>query len=427
VAVRNVVTGRVRDVLADVAVVVVSVLLSAGVALDSSMLRHYGGVTFAVLVAVALSLLARRWAPLTVAWIAVAVAAAPAIVELVAPGTLVRDATDVNPVLWWPPTAPFAAYSVLVHSGRRVVAWAAVLSMVAATALLAPAMSGPATSGAADTLGIAYRTAIFVAGFAVLGMYVHTRRRLLAGLVERAERAERERHLLAERARTEERTRLAAEMHDVITHRVSLMVVQAGALRVATSDESTRSAAEDIRAAGCLALEELRDVVGLLRDGSGPLPDAVESTTEPPVPDLTALIAESASVGIAVEVVEEGRPELAAAVVSRTAYRVVQEALTNVRKHAPGATVRLTVRYGPDGVRLTIRNSPRTKEADDMLAAAGSGVGLSGLRQRVDLVDGSLRAGPDGEGGFVVEATLPTSVPGNRPAGSPVASLGRQP
>ena len=103
----------------------------------------------------------------------------------------------------------------------------------------------------------------------LLALYFDARRRLVQALTERAERAERERHLLAEQARAEERARLAGEMHDVVTHRVSLMVLQAGALRMTAPDEATRQAAEELRAAGCQALDELRDLVGILRADAG--------------------------------------------------------------------------------------------------------------------------------------------------------------
>ena len=107
----------------------------------------------------------------------------------------------------------------------------------------------------------------------LLALYFDARRRLVQALTERAERAERERHLLAEQARAEERARLAGEMHDVVTHRVSLMVLQAGALRMTAPDEATRQAAEELRAAGCQALDELRDLVGVLRTAPGRRPE----------------------------------------------------------------------------------------------------------------------------------------------------------
>ena len=119
----------------------------------------------------------------------------------------------------------------------------------------------------------------------LLALYFTARRRLVQALTERAERAEREQHLLAEQARTEERTRLAGEMHDVVTHRVSLMVLQAGALRMTAPDEATRQAAENLRVAGVQALDELRDLVGILRTEP-------EGDEAPSAADFAALVAE---------------------------------------------------------------------------------------------------------------------------------------
>ncbi|MEW2133250.1 histidine kinase [Streptomyces sp. NPDC005435] len=238
----------------------------------------------------------------------------------------------------------------------------------------------------------------------LLALYFDARRRLLRALVERAERAERERHLLAERARAEERARLAGEMHDVVTHRVSLMVLQAGALKVTAPDEGTRRAAEELRAAGCQALEELRDLVGILRT-------APEGDRTPSVTGFAALVAESVAVGIPTELTEEGDPALASPVVGRTAYRVLREALTNVRKHAPGARVRVSVAYDSTRVRLTVHNTAPTAAPAVALAGTGSGLGIARLRQRIELVHGTLRAGPCTDGGFGVEATLPAFVP----------------
>jgi signal transduction histidine kinase len=190
---------------------------------------------------------------------------------------------------------------------------------------------------------------------------------------------------------------------------VSLMVLQAGALRVTAHDEQTRQAAEELRAAGCRALDELRDLVGILRatpDGDQAYDDAAISTS-----GLATLAAETTAVGLPTKLVEDGDPQLASPVVGRTVYRIVQEALTNARKHAPGARVRVRVRYGPDQVRLEIRNTPPTGPGGAGGVATGSGVGLANLRQRVELVHGTLRAEPVPDGGFRVDATLPAYVP----------------
>ncbi|SDY03947.1 Signal transduction histidine kinase [Amycolatopsis xylanica] len=240
-------------------------------------------------------------------------------------------------------------------------------------------------------------------------LYLQARRDLLRSLRDRAERAEREQHLLAEQARAEERRRLAGEMHDVVTHRLSLMVLHAGALTVSSKEPAVRDAAEGIRSEGTRALDELRDLVGVLRgteqDTGATGPAVVE------LPDPAMLVAESESVGIPVRLRVDGDGNGLSPTVARTAYRVVQEALTNVRKHAPGSEVDLALRYRPDGLDIEVRNSPPKGVPDPVLAGSGSGAGLSGLRQRVELIGGSLRAGPVISGGFEVSAILPAYVP----------------
>ena len=255
------------------------------------------------------------------------------------------------------------------------------------------------------------RSLVVVGGAALFGMYVAARRRLLVALTDRAERAEQEQHLRAQQARSDERARLAAEIHDIVAHRVSLMVLQSGALRLTTTDEATRRAAEEVRATGCQALVELRDLVAVLRDPASEGTKESRVDDHVPVPPIARLVADSASVSVAVELREEGEPGLLAPVIGRTAHRVIQEALTNVRKHAPGAHVVVEVRYRPAGVRLTVHNTAATRAADVALAAAGTGTGLLGLRHRVELVNGTFEAGPDGDGGFLVAATMPADVP----------------
>ena len=245
----------------------------------------------------------------------------------------------------------------------------------------------------------------------LFAMYVDARHRLVRALRERAERAEREQYLLAEQAIASERARIAGEMHDVVSHRVSLMVLQAGALRMTAPDDATRRAAEELRAGGCQALDELRDLVGILRR-----PEVGEDTAdqprqpEPTTVDLVVLADESSAVGTPVDLLCTGDPSVASPIVARTAYRILQEALTNVRKHAPGAEVRVRVRYDADRVNLTVLNSAPLRAPDAGLVGTGSGLGLVHLRHRVELVDGTLATGPVPGGGFRVEASLPAYV-----------------
>ncbi|TDC48530.1 two-component sensor histidine kinase [Actinomadura sp. KC345] len=386
------------------------------------MVRPHGGASLALFLVPALALVFRRRAPMAVAWVTAGLAVLVWLAELAAPGTLLRvDAGgSLEPPVWWPPTAPLAAYAVMAfpREGARPVwvRWPPVAAMLLPIGLLDDVLPESALrqlsaqeTGSVD--GIVFRSMAVVLGGALVGMYAAARRRVLQGLTERAERAERERHLLAERARAEERARLAAEMHDVVAHRVTLMVLQAGALRVRAPDEPTRAAAEELRGTGCQALEELRDVIGLLRRD----PEAAAAAAAEPLPDLSVLVAESAAVGVPVELAEHGDRPAASPAVGRTAYRIVQEALTNARKHAPGAAVHVEVRYRTAGVTLVVRNAAASREPDADLAASGSGTGLAGLRERVELIGGTFTAGPDA-GGFRVEASLPAYLPVTEPS-----------
>ena len=180
-------------------------------------------------------------------------------------------------------------------------------------------------------------------------------------------------------------------------------------LGITATDEATRRAAEELRAAGCQALDELRDLVGILR--TSPLDDE-----RLPASGLAALIAESTAVGTPAELAEHGDPGLASPVVRRTVYRIVREALTNVRKHAPGARVLVQVSYGDSDVRLTVTNTAPTGRLGSELAATGSGLGIASLKRRVDVVHGTLRADRTEDGGFSLEASLPAYVPTAEPA-----------
>jgi signal transduction histidine kinase len=318
-----------------------------------------------------------------------------AISLLITPAGLITPENAGN--VWAPYGTILAAYGPFYYRRDRRAAFAAVGTL---TLIVAEVW---APSASVITIGV-LRTAVGP----LLALYFTARHEVLQGLRERAERAEQERYLLAEQARAEERARLAGEMHDVVTHRVSLMVLQAGALSVTATDEATRQAAEELRAAGCQALDELRDLVGILRTES-------DSDQTPSVSGLPALIAESAAAGTPAELTEDGDPALASPVVGRTAYRIVREALTNARKHAPGASVLVQVGYTEQQVRVVVSNGPATQSADRELSATGSGLGLAGLRQRVELVHGTLRAAPAPDGGFRVEAVLPAYVPTAEP------------
>lgn len=230
------------------------------------------------------------------------------------------------------------------------------------------------------------------------GLFTRTQRDLVHTERERAKEAEAEHRAHVEAAREAERRRIAGEMHDVLAHRLSLLAVHAGALefRPDASPAEIEEAAGVIRATATEALRDLRDVIGVLRTGDG--------DTAPPQPTLDAipaLVEESRAAGMHVRSrIEASGGEV---LVGRTAYRVVQEGLTNARKHAPAAAVEVTV--GPSDQSLVVevvsRKSALAPEAEP------GGSGLIGLAERVELAGGSLEHGPNRRGDFVLRAVLP--------------------
>ncbi len=276
----------------------------------------------------------------------------------------------------------------------------------------------PAIVDDAVTAGYAAVSAGFALGMAATclatGYYVGARRELLVSLRQRAETAEREQELKAEAAREAERTRIAREMHDVLAHRISLVAMHAGALAYRTDldREETTEAAGVIQHNAHLALTELRQVLGVLRAGN----DGGEEA-EPPQPVLAQAeeLVQAALPYVDVSLDVSGLPggTLAGAgevpaTVSRTAYRVVQEALTNACKHAPGSTVVVQLAGAPGGLlTVEVRNDAPTARTGPAHQAPGAGLGLVGLSERVGLAGGVLEHGPQADGSFAVRAWLP--------------------
>ncbi|GGS49377.1 histidine kinase [Streptomyces cinerochromogenes] len=279
----------------------------------------------------------------------------------------------------------------------------------------------------------------------LLGLYVGARRRLMESLRERADSLERELQLLAERAeeraewaRNEERTRIAREMHDVVAHRVSLMVVHAAALQaVARKDpeKAVRNAAL-VGDMGRQALTELREMLGVLRAGEGagrravgvPLAAVGEAAAAaaaeaasraaeeagavegPCLSELEELIGQSAAAGMVVDLSVEGEVRSYAAEVEQTAYRVVQEALTNVHKHAAGAKTHVRLAHRVSEIAMQVENEPPPEPASASAAGLPSGGnGLVGMRERVVALGGVFVSGPTEAGGFRVSAVIPAA------------------
>ncbi|MGW6526528.1 sensor histidine kinase [Streptomyces venezuelae] len=264
-------------------------------------------------------------------------------------------------------------------------------------------------------------TLVFGAVFPWLaGRYWRQGRELAAAGWARADQLEREQRIVADRARLRERARIAQDMHDSLGHELSLIAVRAGALQVAPDlPDPHRAAAADLRAAASQATDRLHTIIGLLReegDEQAPLAPAGES--------VAALVARATESGMSITYVDEegspgaqgdpGRRELT----EGTVHRVVQEALTNAAKHAPGAHVTVTVTRDGPSTTATITNSRNGRESSDdpaLTLPPGSRSGLRTLRARVDDLDGTLEAGPHGDG-FRVTARLPVRGVAPRPA-----------
>ncbi|PWR05130.1 histidine kinase [Micromonospora acroterricola] len=283
--------------------------------------------------------------------------------------------------------------------GRRLTGYLVGVALVLTSGVLVGLAVGGARRVTTATVGnVLLLTACVVGLPLVVGLWVRARRDTLAALRDRAERLEREQEARADQVRAEERTRIAREMHDVVAHRVSLMVVHAGALEVTAADPEIVEAAALIRETGRLALIDLREVLGVLRQAG---PAAVPERT---LDALDELIGESRAAGLRVCRRDEGVATTLPATVGRTAYRVVREALTNVRKHAADAETTVSLRYLPGGLEVVVHNGPSGPGP----TLPGAGHGLLGLRERVELLGGRLEAAPVGDG-FLVRALIPVA------------------
>jgi signal transduction histidine kinase len=293
------------------------------------------------------------------------------------------------------------------------------LSIYTAAAVLAPRRARWLLAGAV-VLGIVGATvspgptdvgvpALIVSAW-LLGNYVGSRRTYTAELEHKNRLLEQARVDLADRAVTDERLRIARELHDVVAHTMSVVAVHAGTGRMVADDDpvAAREALATIETTIRSALVEMRRMLGILR-GS----DSEEPGTRAPAPgleDLDALVAEVVRSGITVEVRVEGDRSDVPAGVDLAAYRIVQEALTNVIKHAGPVRVTVAVRYADDAVTVEVDDEgPARHDSRSMPAATGHG--LVGMRERVAMYHGDLAVGPRAIGGFHVAARLPFRAP----------------
>ncbi|MBX7467755.1 sensor histidine kinase [Streptomyces sp. MAG02] len=343
----------------------------------------------AVALAVAVLCLLRRSLPTGVLLVAAALSA---------------TASEATPLLL---VAAWTAGRRIVGAGRALVAFsgAFVIYEVLALVTLWPIPQ--------PILVTVFGTLFFLAVAVVPGItsrYWSQRRTLLRAMQEHNAQLLRERAMVAGQARLRERQRIAQDMHDSLGHQLALISVHTGALEV--DPELTgrqREAVGVLRQASVAAMHELREVVGILRDGveAPAAPDGARPATRGTA-GIQALVTAARAAGNAVDLRAGGEPRPLAAAADHAAYRIVQEALTNAYKHAPGAPITVELRYEPDSFVVEVVNGIVDRTAADQAGEVVSGgQGLTGLHERARLVGGMVHTGPTGDGGFRVAGVLP--------------------
>ena len=283
-----------------------------------------------------------------------------------------------------------AVYSLVVHADSSKVV----------TGLAIVAVGLTITVSSQDKPGNIIFGALWVSGAAFVGRLVRVRMDDARDQKLRAERAEHEREEHVRAASEEERKRIARELHDIIAHSLSVMVVQAGAAEeMLRSDPSrAREPVLAIQQTGREALTEMSRVLGVLREQGL----EGELAPQPGLAQLETLVSDVRIAGVSVDFTIEGEPRSLPPGVEVSAYRIVQEALTNTRKHANDGSAKVTLRYLNDALEVDVVDSGGNGQP-----ANGGGLGLVGMRERVAVFGGSLEAGPKVEGGFGVHARLP--------------------
>jgi signal transduction histidine kinase len=301
----------------------------------------------------------------------------------------------------------FAAYTVLVAHERRV---AAVVVGVGYALIALAHLVLPGT-----TLSTFFLDAITFAMVIALAELVKTRRAYADIHAERAAQLDRERASLAQKAVDEERLRIARELHDVVAHTISLIAIQSsvGLERLRSDPDATARALATIETSSRGALAEMRRMLAILRHDRESLAQLVPA---PGLSGLPVLVREASSVGVHTRLVVDGAPPPGLPPgVELCGYRIVQEALTNAVKHAPGATALVSVLWRRDGLVLEVSDDGHGRGLLGRPAEQPAGHGLVGMRERVALFGGSFEAGPRTNGGFAVCVQLPFQAPATRP------------
>src|SRR4051794_2575725 len=359
------------------------VALLAGTALVEVLVSGESVLDAAVGAAVALPLLARRRAPLLVLVLVIALGYAG-----YARGASVGGSLQAWIVL------NVALYSVAAHCDRRR---AIVGGVIVAAFVLLFEIPALVEGGRVDDLAGEW---LFLGGVWLLGRWVRQRRQRTADLERQAADLEADRSALAREAVADERARIAREMHDAVAHSVSVMVLQAGAAEqvLASSPERARESLVTIQDTGREAIVELRRMLGLLRD---PVADA-SLAPQPGVGRLDALLEQVRAAGLPVELTVEGEPRRLPPGIDRSAYRIVQEGLTNTLKHAGPAHASVRLRYDDRALELEVLDDGHGPQD-----AGGGGFGLLGMRERAALYGGVLAADARPGGGYSLRARLP--------------------
>ena len=261
-------------------------------------------------------------------------------------------------------------------------------------------------TGNPRSFAITVPSVFFVAAW-LIGDYLRTRRAYVAQLEERAARLERERDQDRRLAADEERTRIARELHDVVAHDVSVIAIQAGAARAVqlSKPEAAATALGLIETTARETLIELNRLLGVLRSANGATPDR---SPQPGIGQLASLVEELRAAGLEVDARVDGEAQPLPPALDLSAYRILQEATTNVLKHARARRVDFRIHYSPNMLGLDVRDDGAGEGIDP---ASSAGHGLIGMRERVALFGGQLRAGRDPAGGFSVHARLPIELP----------------
>ena len=303
-----------------------------------------------------------------------------------------------------------ALYAVAAHDEHRRRAWWAMVTGCVVLLVAASVTVLDRPDGFAILQGLSI--AAFLAGAIAAGVLIRNRERIFVDTERRAAAAEADRLAEAQRAVIRERSRIAREMHDVVAHAMSVVAVQAAAGReiVHVNPDKAAEVFARIEAVGRESLTELRRMLGVLRETGD---DDASLSPQPGTADIATAVEQSSAIGVSTELVIEGQQRPLAPGIELTAFRIVQEALTNVRKHA-GATASATVRIAYEADVLVVEVTDDGRGAATSLSGIGTGNGLIGMRERVEIYGGQFSSGPRPGGGYVVCATLPIVNSGSR-------------